>query len=515
MTNPFSMKSLVPRLSNYPVKKGGPGSGRHGNGYTVNEIYMSATSLPNAIEYGNANEIERAADEHEQLAAECRSKASEMENNANAQQVAFSYRQAALAHDTAALAAHRAADILSKDKGANEDNISSRTHRAIESAMAESDKAAAYTEKAVARHSVMSPEETPEYWGDDPSMAEQLAKSVVRKGGPGSGRHKEGSIAMPDVSGIESALALGNEVHENLSENLGSNVESNIDDTEGYISDMESASDALEAAKEEDYDNQDERVDDMTSARDDWESALSNASSSALDAQSNFSQLNNYGVNDMTSVLNSIQRAIHYDEEFQEAFPDFVGSVETALEAAHSAIDDFGTATERGASYAKGFSEILSEYDEDTIDGWSDNGDFDGARENLDDASSALEDFSGAISDIDDSISDLMDSIEQANIASAQSELLGGRDEAIREAVADDDHATAADLHREMMNTPSRFYGDSEMTAIAAHQKAAELHDGAASVLQMAGKDNAAYTALSGAAADASEKAIAASVATL
>jgi hypothetical protein len=174
------------------VSKGGPGSGRRSGGYTVNDIYMSATNQPNAISYGDAGEVENAANEHEQLAAECRVKASQLENGADTQQVASSYLQAASAHDEAAIDAHRAASLLSNEGGADTDRISHVTDNAINNAVASSEKAAEYTERAVARHSLIRPEETPEYWEDDPSIAEQLAKSAVRKGGPGSGRHPKG-----------------------------------------------------------------------------------------------------------------------------------------------------------------------------------------------------------------------------------------------------------------------------------------------------------------------------------
>jgi hypothetical protein len=55
---------------------------------------------------------------------------------------------------------------------------------------------------------------------------------------------------------------------------------------------------------------------------------------------------------------------------------------------------------------------------------------------------------------------------------------------------------------------------EKERTAMSANRQAAELHEGAAA-MERGGKSNAAYMALASAAAAASEKAIAASIATL
>lgn len=336
-----------------------------------------------------------------------------------------------------------------------------------------------------------------------------LMKSVsnypVIKGGAGSGRYPKGSGSseMPDTSGIESALDKADELSEVIGGTLENYVETSIDDTKQNIENMEEAASDFDEAVNGDFDSQEDRDQAHTEAQDNWRSSIDEASGNSGDVQGYFEQLNEDGTKDMGNVIDDIvgqfdSAGIPYDE---------VEGVLPAVEQARSAIENFESATRYGAEYAKGFNEIIGNYDDDTIDGWSDAGDFGGVEEHFADAQSALEDFNNALYDIRDAVSNIGEQISEAN----RTAFLAGRDDAIREAVADDDHSTASALHRELAKEHNNYEGDEEISASQAHKKAAELHEAADAIRQSSGKGNAAYKVLADQAEQASKEALRAS----
>lgn len=330
---------------------------------------------------------------------------------------------------------------------------------------------------------------------------ESLMKSVshfpVSKGGSGSGRYPKGSGSseMPDTSVIESALDRAEELSNTIGGTLENYVEPAIDDVEGNISNMESAaSDFAESAGDSEA---------RQYAQDNWDSSLGEASDTASDVQGHFEQLDRDAPSDMGVAIDDIilgfdAAGISYDE---------VEGALSAIEDARSAVDNFQSAVGFGVSYAKGFSEILSEYTPETVDGWGDVGDFDGARESLNDAQSALEYFNNALYDIRSAV----EGIEAQASENNRTSFLGGRDDAIREALADDDHSTASALHRELADAHNAYEGDAEISASVAHKQAAELHEAADAIRQSSGKGNTAYKVLANQADKASRDALLAS----
>lgn len=191
MSDSFSKQVEQWIASAITVEKGGSGSGRYpagsGGGYTTGDLEMSATSQPNAIEYGNTNEIEQAANEHIQLQQECAAKS---KDESLPRQVQLAYGQAALNHSMANHFARRAAEALADDKGAETDRISSQTHSAIIHAIDASEQAAQSTVDAIILHAKFDPTELPEQW-EGMDIVKQGRK--VRKGGAGSGRFPKGT----------------------------------------------------------------------------------------------------------------------------------------------------------------------------------------------------------------------------------------------------------------------------------------------------------------------------------
>lgn len=214
------------------ILKGGPGSGRYpkgsgngtsasepvrrGGGYTVDDIAMSASMQPSAIQYGQEPEIEKASDEHLQLSEECKAKADQIEaeskndsgaDRAIAVAAVDAYRNAAELHERACQLAAVALTTLEDNDDDDFDKVEA-SEEAIRDAVGASEEAEAATNEAIVLHSALDYRAMPEQWeGDDEKGADiqerrdaaekfyqvGLGKSKVAKGGEGSGRYPKGS----------------------------------------------------------------------------------------------------------------------------------------------------------------------------------------------------------------------------------------------------------------------------------------------------------------------------------
>lgn len=153
MSNPFSTNSLIPQLSNYPVAKGGPGSGR----YPKQEAYDAlgvAQEARKAVEVGSLDEAydlhQAAAEQHQEIA----------DNDELDPNIAQTHQDAADAHRSVVFS------LRGMPEEASHEELKDLSQQALEASL----DADATTDNN-----------------------EDFDKSAVRKGGAGSGRYPKGS----------------------------------------------------------------------------------------------------------------------------------------------------------------------------------------------------------------------------------------------------------------------------------------------------------------------------------
>ena len=124
MSNPFSMKSLVPKLSNYPVKKGGAGSGRH----KARELSFKASNLAEEVSENGADKS--FANQHRELASQHLAASSE-ERAAGNTRLADMHELAASRHTQAAYAHEYADGIVRAGFERGDDDLSPEAEDAV------------------------------------------------------------------------------------------------------------------------------------------------------------------------------------------------------------------------------------------------------------------------------------------------------------------------------------------------------------------------------------------------
>jgi hypothetical protein len=133
MTNPFSSENLVPQLSNYPVSKGGPGSGRHAS------VKKEASDRAHALQDNVAENgtYQGAADEHRAIAAIHQKLADAFRASMGNRSPSDFDQRAVAAHLVAADAHDKAMGLLAKDPDSEDD----KTQEAINKAQNATDHA--------------------------------------------------------------------------------------------------------------------------------------------------------------------------------------------------------------------------------------------------------------------------------------------------------------------------------------------------------------------------------------